>query len=75
MLCQQPLGVQRQQRRLVGVILVVALADILYPFTVLRILTSEPCVLRMFGHDGEFNTCVQSVPKKFRDGLHANENQ
>ena len=36
------------------------------------ILTSEPCVLRMFGHDGELNTCAQSAPKKFRDGLHAN---
>ena len=34
----------------------------------------EPCVLRMFGHDGELNTCGQSVPKKFRDGLPANQN-
>ena len=32
-------------------------------------------VLRMFGHDGELNTCGQSVPKKFRDGMPANENQ
>ena len=43
------------------------------PETVGSTFTSEPCVLRMFGHDREFNTCVQSVPKKFRDGLHANE--
>ena len=36
--------------------------------------TPEPCVLRMFGHDGEL-TCGQSVPKKFRDGLPADKTQ
>eukprot|EP01043_Picozoa_sp_COSAG02_P008020 COSAG02_NODE_249_length_27097_cov_30.179155_9_plen_97_part_00 len=36
---------------------------------------TEPCVLRTFGHDGKLNTCAQSVPKKFRDILRADENQ
>eukprot|EP01043_Picozoa_sp_COSAG02_P015529 COSAG02_NODE_664_length_18739_cov_11.071567_7_plen_69_part_00 len=44
-------------------------------WTVEIIFPTEPCVLRTFGHDGKLNTCAQSVPKKFRDRLHANENQ
>ena len=36
-------------------------------------LTSEPCVLRMFGHDRKLNTCAQSVPKKLRDRLRADK--
>ena len=40
-----------------------------------RRMAAELCVLRTFGNDGEFNTCPQSVPRKCRDRLGADENQ